>query len=91
MKELAAIAGLPDGAVHLVGETTLAGLKSRPDFDGSVETSGAKLAAPDTLPPLRLDVSIFSPYRLVDKIDMGRMPWLLRPLFTARCGMSMRG
>jgi hypothetical protein len=31
-RDLAEIAGLPAGAVHLVGETTLAGLKTRPDF-----------------------------------------------------------
>lgn len=32
VRELAEIGGLPAGSVHLVGETTLADLKTRPDF-----------------------------------------------------------
>ncbi len=32
IKDLAAIEGMPSGAVHLVGETTLSELKTRPDF-----------------------------------------------------------
>ena len=32
LHELAELAGLPAGSVHLVGETTLAELKTRPDF-----------------------------------------------------------
>jgi len=32
LRELAGIGGLPVGSVHLVGETTLAELKTRPDF-----------------------------------------------------------
>jgi hypothetical protein len=32
VQDLAAIAGLPGGSVHLVGETSLADLKTRPDF-----------------------------------------------------------
>jgi hypothetical protein len=128
LRDLAAIAGLPVGAVHLVGETTLAELKTRPDFavtvsnalvgfievkapgegadprqfrdphdkeqwdklkslpnllytdgtafslwrdgklestivhlEGNAETSGAKLAAPDTLLPLISDFLRWAP------------------------------
>ena len=32
VRELAEASGLPAGAVHLVGETSLADLKTRPDF-----------------------------------------------------------
>lgn len=32
VQELAEIAGLPVGCVHLIGETTLAEMKTRPDF-----------------------------------------------------------
>jgi hypothetical protein len=38
-RDLAGIAGLPAGAVHLVGETTLAGLKTRPDFAVTVSNA----------------------------------------------------
>lgn len=128
VRDLAEIGGLPAGAVHLVGETTLAHLKTRPDYavavgnalvgfievkapgkgadprrfddphdkgqwaklkslpnllytdgnafglwrdgeivgkvvhlEGDVETSGAKLQAPDTLLPLLSDFLRWSP------------------------------
>lgn len=32
VRELAEVAGLPKGTVHLVGETTLSGLQTRPDY-----------------------------------------------------------
>lgn len=32
VRDLAEVGGLPAGSVHLVGETTLAALKTRPDF-----------------------------------------------------------
>jgi hypothetical protein len=35
-RDLAEISGLPVGSVHLVGETTLADLKTRPDFAATV-------------------------------------------------------
>ncbi len=126
--DLAALGGLPAGAVHLIGETTLSDIKTRPDFavtvskalvgfievkapgkgadprrfdnehdkdqwdklkslpnliytdgnafslwrdgklasdivrlDGNVESSGAKLAAPDTLLPLISDFLRWTP------------------------------
>jgi hypothetical protein len=43
MRDLGEIGGLPAGSVHLVGETTLADLKTRPDF--AVTTAGAAHAA----------------------------------------------
>jgi hypothetical protein len=39
LRDLAEIAGLPAGGVHLVGETTLAGLKTRPDFAVTVNNT----------------------------------------------------
>lgn len=36
MRELAELAGLPVGSVHLIGETTLSDIKTRPDFAVSV-------------------------------------------------------
>jgi type ISP restriction-modification system protein/N-6 DNA methylase len=38
-RDLAEIAGLPIGSVHLVGETTLADLKTRPDFAVTVSNA----------------------------------------------------
>jgi hypothetical protein len=32
VRDLSEIAGLPEGAVHLIGETSLADIKTRPDF-----------------------------------------------------------
>jgi hypothetical protein len=32
VKDLAEIGGLPAGVVHLIGETSLADIKTRPDF-----------------------------------------------------------
>jgi hypothetical protein len=39
VRDLAEIGGLPPGAVHLVGETTLAHLKTRPDYAVSVDNA----------------------------------------------------
>jgi hypothetical protein len=39
IRDLAELAGLPAGSVHLVGETTLADLKTRPDFAVSVSNA----------------------------------------------------
>jgi hypothetical protein len=39
LRDLAEVAGLPAGAVHLVGETTLANLKTRPDFAVTVHNA----------------------------------------------------
>jgi hypothetical protein len=39
VRDLAEIGGLPAGAVHLVGETTLAHLKTRPDYAVSVSNA----------------------------------------------------
>jgi hypothetical protein len=39
VRDLAQIAGLPAGAVHLVGETSLAELKTRPDFAATVHNA----------------------------------------------------
>ena len=39
VQDLAAIAGLPGGSVHLVGETSLADLKTRPDFAVTVSNA----------------------------------------------------
>ena len=38
-QDLAAIAGLPGDSVHLVGETSLADLKTRPDFAVTVSNA----------------------------------------------------
>lgn len=39
VRDLAEIAGLPPGAVHLVGETSLSALKTRPDFAATVHNA----------------------------------------------------
>jgi hypothetical protein len=39
VKDLAEIGGLPVGAVHLVGETSLADIKTRPDFAATVNNA----------------------------------------------------
>jgi hypothetical protein len=39
IRDLAELAGLPDGSVHLVGETTQTDLKTRPDFAVTVSKS----------------------------------------------------
>ena len=39
VRDLAEIAGLPGGAVQLVGETSLAELKTRPDFATTVQNA----------------------------------------------------
>jgi len=55
VKDLAEIAGMPAGAVHLIGETSLADLKTRPDFAAAVSNALVgfiEVKAPERVPTL---------------------------------------
>ena len=54
VRDLAEIGGFPSGAVHLVGETSLAHIKTRPDYAVVVAIAAAIGAAPSSATAVRL-------------------------------------